>query len=181
MTHAAHRAVPADRRAGEDLFAEAGVAHAAEAKNRTWRSRPRGARMRHHRITRSMALGLALAALAAPTAAGQQQDLRSQDALDAARSLPPNQLAAVSQGLRSSTRQDLRSQDALDAARSLPPNQLAAVSQGLRSSTRQDLRSPDGFDWPSAAIGAASMLVLMGASRAGVLRIRQIRRRAAQA
>jgi hypothetical protein len=129
--------------------------------------------MRHHRITRSTALGLSLAALAAPTAVGQQQDLRSQDALDAARSLPPEQLAAVSQGLRSSTRQDLRSQDALDAARSLPPNQVAAVSQGLRS--------PDGFDGPSATIGAASLLVLTGASLAGLLGVREIRRRAAQA
>jgi hypothetical protein len=67
-------------------------------------------------ITRSLAPALVIAALIAP-AAGAYQDvrdvaepsapasgrhgLRSQDALDAARSLPCDQLAAVADGLRS--------------------------------------------------------------------------------
>ena len=33
--------------------------------------------MSHHRLTRSAAIGLALAALTAPTAAAQQQDFRT--------------------------------------------------------------------------------------------------------
>ena len=105
-----------------------------------------------NKITRSLAPALVMAALIAPTAGAYQDissqdmrdvaepsapasgrhDLRSQDALDAARSLPPDQLAAVAEGLRPA-HHDLRSQDALDAARSLPPDQLAAVAEGLRS------------------------------------------------
>jgi hypothetical protein len=74
-----------------------------------------------NKITRSLAPALVMAALIAPTAAAYQDissqdmrdvaepsapasgrhDLRSQDALDAARSLPPDQLAAVAEGLRS--------------------------------------------------------------------------------
>ena len=72
-------------------------------------------------ITRSLAPVLVMAALIAPTVgayraissqdmrdvaeprapASGRHDLRSQDALDAARSLPPDQLAAVAEGLRS--------------------------------------------------------------------------------
>ena len=74
-----------------------------------------------NKITRSLAPALVMAALIAPTAGAYQDissqdmrdvaepsapasgrhDLRSQDALDAARSLPPDQLAAVAEGLRS--------------------------------------------------------------------------------
>ena len=46
--------------------------------------------MTHSRITRPAALGLALAALAAPTAVAQQ-DLRSADATDAARAAETRQ------------------------------------------------------------------------------------------
>ena len=73
------------------------------------------------KITRSLAPVLVMAVLIAPTAGAYQaissqdvrdvaepsapasgrHDLRSQDALDAARSLPPDQLAAVAEGLRS--------------------------------------------------------------------------------
>jgi hypothetical protein len=68
-------------------------------------------------ITRGLAPALVMAALIAPTAGAYQdissqdmrdvaeasgrRDLRSQDALDAARGLPPDQLAAVAEGLRS--------------------------------------------------------------------------------
>jgi hypothetical protein len=74
-----------------------------------------------NRITRSLAPALVMAALIAPTVgacqdissedmrdatepsapASGRHDLRSQDALDAARALPPDQLAAVAEGLRS--------------------------------------------------------------------------------
>ena len=121
-----------------------------------------------------------MAATLAPSASLAHQDLRSQDSLDAARSLPPDQLLAVSEGLRS-TSQDLRSQDALDAARSLPPDQLVAVSEGLRSTapmaTSVRVRQSDGFDWPSAVMGAAGLLGLIGVSFAVLLGVRQIRRR----
>ena len=76
---------------------------------------------------------------------------------------------------------DLRFQDALDAARSLPPDQLVAVSEGLRSTapkpTSVRVRQSDGFDWPSAVIGAAGLLGLIGVSFAVLLGIRQITRR----
>src|SRR5262245_54608653 len=72
-------------------------------------------------ITRSLTLALVIAALIAPNAGAHQdissmdlrdvaepsaqascrRDLRWQDALDAARGLPPDQLAAVAEGLRS--------------------------------------------------------------------------------
>ena len=58
--------------------------------------------MSHHRLTRSAAIGLALAALTAPTAAAQQQDLGTPDARDA---------ASVGQ-----TPPDRRSPDTRDAA-----------------------------------------------------------------
>jgi hypothetical protein len=115
------------------------------------------------------------AAMLAPSAS-LAADLRSPDALDAARSLPPEQLVAVSEALHS---RDLRAQDALDAARGLPPDQVPAVSEGLRAgaATTARLGTSDGFDWFSAVIGAAGALALIGVSRAGA---RQIRRRPAQ-
>ena len=57
--------------------------HDGARNDRTGRSRPEGDTMNPHRFTRPAALGLALAALAAPTA-GAQQDLRTPDARDAA-------------------------------------------------------------------------------------------------
>jgi hypothetical protein len=104
-----------------------------------------------------------IAATPAPSLAND--DLRSQDALDSARSLPPEQLVAVSEGLR-------QDEDALDAARSLPPDQLVAVSEGLRPPAGVS----DGFDWPSAMIGAAGLLGLIGVSVMILLGVRQIRR-----
>jgi hypothetical protein len=124
-----------------------------------------------------------LAATLAPSASLADHERRSQDALDAARSLPPEQLVAVAQGLRST---DLRSRDALDAARSLPPEQLVAVSEGLHSGAATEptavrFGESDGFHWPSALIGAATLLGLIGVSLAVVRGARQIRRRPAQA
>jgi hypothetical protein len=138
--------------------------------------------MRHHRITRSTALGLALAALAAPTAAAQQQDLRSPDTRDAARA------AATAAGQQ----QDLRSPDTRDAART--------------TQTRQDLRSPDardaaagrgtfnapgvtvvrlpqpavardgGIDWGDAGIGAGGLLTVILLATAGTFAVMRHRR-----
>jgi hypothetical protein len=126
--------------------------------------------MNRHRLARSAALGLALAALATPTAFAQPVDLRSQ--------MGTSSLAGTTS---SAPRQDLRSADARDAARS------ADARQGR---PHQDLRSPDtrdyaagrgtfsapevtvvkvtgpappsaGIDWGDAGIGAGSMLGLI--------------------
>src|SRR5262245_7687183 len=125
--------------------------------------------MTHSRITRSAALGLALAALAAPTALAQEQDLRMPDTRDAA------------EGYNPTLSQDLRSPDARDAA--------AAAEERLNQPA-QDLRMPDtrdaadgrgtfsapevtvvklpeaspssgGIDWGDAGIGAGGMLGLV--------------------
>jgi hypothetical protein len=115
--------------------------------------------------SRTIATLAAVLMVATPAAGADlaDDDLRSQDALDAARSLPPEQQVAVSEGLRSTSR-NLRSQDALDAARSLPPDQLVAVSERLHSTTAR-AGAPDGFHWPSALIGAAGLLGLVGVTR----------------
>jgi hypothetical protein len=87
--------------------------------------------MNHRRLTRSAALGLALTALAVPTAAAQQ-DLRGQGMHDSAAGYvppPPSSIAASAD----SGYQDLRSPDARDAAR-------------LAEGPAQDLRSPDARD-----------------------------------
>lgn len=105
--------------------------------------------MRQHRITRSAALGLALAAIAAPSAAAQQ-DLRGPDARDAARP------AAVRQ-----PHQDMRSPDARDAAEGRGTFNAPEVTVvRLEDSPSK----PGGLDWADAGIGAGGMLglVLLG-------------------
>jgi hypothetical protein len=126
--------------------------------------------MNRHRLVRSAALGLALAALAASTASANTVDLRSQ--------MGSSSLAGTTS---SAPRQDLRSADARDAARS------AHTRQGQQ---QQDWRSPDtrdraegrgtfsapeltvvkvtdpapptgGMDWGDAGIGAGGMLGLV--------------------
>jgi len=135
--------------------------------------------MLSHRITRSAALGLTLAAFAAPTAAAVPADLRSPDTRDAA-------LTAATGGP-----QDLRSPDTRDAA---------LTAEAAKGAPRQDLRSPDtrdfaagrgtfsapevtvvkvsepspvagGLDWADAGIGAGGMLglVLVGVGGALVI------------
>ena len=77
--------------------------------------------MRHHPITRSAVIGVALAALAAPVAPAQQ-DLRMPDTRDAATRFAertvtePGFPAYPTPGQRSEIRQDLRSPDTRDAA-----------------------------------------------------------------
>jgi hypothetical protein len=125
--------------------------------------------MNRHRLARSAALGLALAALAASTASAKAVDLRSQAGTSSVT------------GTNSATpRQDLRGADARDAAQ---------TADALHSQPQQDLRSPDtrdyadgrgtfnapevtvvketepappsaGIDWGDAGIGAGGMLGL---------------------
>jgi hypothetical protein len=102
------------------------------------------------RLTRSTALGLALAAVAAPTAAAQQ-DLRNPDTRDAARS--------SQQAPADSLSQDLRSPDTRDAAEgrgTIHSPEVTVIKVPQASPT------PDaGLDWGDTGIGAAGMLGLI--------------------
>jgi hypothetical protein len=126
--------------------------------------------MNRHRLARSAALGLALAALAASTASANTVDLRSRAGTS---SLAGTTSAAP--------RQDLRSADARDAARSADARQ-GQPQQDLRSPDTRDLAegrgtfsAPEvtvvkvtepappgaGIDWGDAGIGAGTMLGLI--------------------
>ena len=117
--------------------------------------------MSQQHLKRTTALSLAVAALAAPAAAAQQQDLRSPDARDAA--APTAQV-----------RQDLRSPDSTDAAAgrgtfSAPEVTVIRLPQSAPSP------SPGGMDWADAGIGAAGLLgvILVALSTLAVVRRRQ--------
>jgi hypothetical protein len=104
--------------------------------------------MNRFRLTRSAALGLTLAVLAAPTAAAQE-DLRSPDARDAARAAELRQDERL---------QDLRSPDARDAAEgrgsfNAPDVTVVKVSEPTSSG--------GGIDWADAGIGAGGLLGLI--------------------
>ena len=99
--------------------------------------------MRHHRLTRTAALGLAIAALGAPTAAAQP-DLRSPDARDAAR-------LSIVGGMTATRSQDLRSPDARDAA--VRPSQRAPVVEPASG----------GVDWLGIGLGVLIVTGLGGA------------------
>ena len=137
--------------------------------------------MRHRRLAYSAALGLAVAALAAPTAGAQHQDLRSPDTRDAVTPQDWNDNHGNPwQGLPSPT-WDLRSPDARDAAR--PLSIVPASQRDLRSPDTRDhiagrgtfnapqvtvVRLPqpapaadDGIAWGDAGIGAAALLGLL--------------------
>lgn len=91
--------------------------------------------------TRSITtVGAIVVALAAPAGAVAQQDLRSPDARDAARS--------------GEIRQDLRSPDTRDAAAVTvrPSEPVAAIEPSTPAS---------GFEWGHAGIGGAAMLALV--------------------
>jgi hypothetical protein len=151
--------------------------------------------MRQHQLTHSAALALALAALAAPTAAAQSTDLRSPDARDAAsaaqstdlRSPDARDAAAAAQST------DVRSPDARDAA-------AAARSTDLRSPDARDaaegrgtfnapavtvVKVPQptpatgGMDWTDAGIGAGALLGLIALGVGGSIAV--VRRRHASA
>jgi hypothetical protein len=104
--------------------------------------------MRHHRLTRSAALGLAVVALAAPTAAAQSQDLRSPDARD---STPAARIV-----------QDLRTPDTRDAAAGRPVNAgMPTPSVNMVAPTPPVQSTDPGFDWGDAGIGAGILLALI--------------------
>jgi len=149
--------------------------------------------MTRRSLTRSAALGLALAALAAPAAsaasASVPQDLRSPDAQDAGRSAETVRHAPTSH--------DLRSPDAKDAG------QTAAVRQpgdDLRAPDTRDLAegrgtfnapevtvvkvtepapTSNGLDWAHVGIGAGGMLGLILLALASVLAVAHRRKSAA--
>jgi hypothetical protein len=119
--------------------------------------------MRHRRISRSTALGLALAAFAAPTAFAQQ-DLRSPDTRDAARGAAT---AAAQQ-------QDLRSPDARDAAAGRGTFNAPDVMV-----VRLPQRAPagdGGIDWGDAGIGAGGLLTAILLATAGTFAVTRHRR-----
>jgi hypothetical protein len=103
--------------------------------------------MNRHRLARSAALGLALAALAASTASANTVDLRSRAGTS---SLAGTTSAAP--------RQDLRSPDTRDYAEgrgtfSAPEVTVVKVTEPAPPSA--------GIDWGDASIGAGSMLGLI--------------------
>jgi hypothetical protein len=102
--------------------------------------------MNRHRLARSAALGLALAALAASTASANTVDLRSR---------PGTSSLA---GTTSAPRQDLRSPDTRDYAEgrgtfSAPEVTVVKVAEPAPPGA--------GIDWGDAGIGAGSMLGLI--------------------
>jgi hypothetical protein len=96
--------------------------------------------MTRHRLTRSAALGLALAALAAPAASAQQQDLRSPDTRDAAQA--------------AQAAQDLRSPDTRDAAEGRSTHNSPQV---VIVRAQPQPAPADGLDWADAGIGAGTL------------------------
>jgi len=128
------------------------------------------------RLTRSTVVGLAIAAVAAPTAladphaadtharaeAAQKQDLRSPDTGDAATRVEP--------------KQDLRSPDARDAGEGrgtyTAPNVMVVK-------VPEPVPAEGGIDWADAAIGAGGVLALMLLGLGGSLAI--VHRRQAHA
>jgi hypothetical protein len=120
--------------------------------------------MNRARLTRFTAVGLALAALVAPTA-GAQQDLRGADARDAA------QAAEARQDQRL---QDLRSGDARDAAEgrgtfNAPEVTVVKVTEAAPAH--------GGLDWGDAGIGAGGLLGLMLLGLGGALAVVHHRQR----
>jgi hypothetical protein len=106
--------------------------------------------MNSHRFTRPAALALTLVALAAPTAAAQQ-DLRSPDVRDAART---GSLA----GTTSTPRQELRSPDTRDHAEgrgtfNAPEVTVVKLAQPAPAGN-------GGIDWGDVGIGAGGLLGL---------------------
>lgn len=124
--------------------------------------------MRHHRLTHAAALGLTVAAVAAPMAAAQQQDLRSPDARDAAMS-QETRADNSRQGLPSPV-QDLRSADTRDHAAG---RGTFTAPEVVVVKLRQPSPAADsGIEWGDAGIGAAFLfgLLALGGSAAIVHR-----------
>jgi hypothetical protein len=127
-------------------------------------------------LTRATAVGLALAALAAPAAladphaadvharaeAAQKQDLRSPYARDAARPVEP--------------KQDLRSPDARDAGEGRGTYTAPDV---MVVKVPEPVPADGGIDWADAGIGAGGLLGLMLLGLGGSLAV--VHRRQAHA
>ena len=144
--------------------------------------------------SRTAALAFMLAALAAPTAAAQQQDLRSPDARDAGRAAP------------AAPKQDLRSPDARESGRTAAPAAAGEAlaqeryypSYGTRASsaalaeeqylsshgqsapqTRPQSPVPsDDTPWLPIALSIAAALVILAATATRFRRLRLRRRHA---
>jgi len=119
--------------------------------------------MSHRLFTNTAALGLTVAAMAAPVAAAGSADLRSPDAVDAARA------AAVQNA------QDHRSPDTRDAASgrgtfSAPRVTVVRVAQPSQVTS-------GGFDWGDAGIGAGGVLALVLIAVGGSLMVTHRRHR----
>jgi hypothetical protein len=117
--------------------------------------------MRHHRFSRSAALGLALAALAAPAAAAaQQQDLRSPDTRDVPRAaqIPTGPLPWAYGGPQvAQPSRDLRSPDTRDVAAG---RGAFSAPQVTVIKVPQPAPSAGGIDWGDAGIGAGAAIGL---------------------
>lgn len=117
--------------------------------------------MKRHRITTSAVLGLAIAAVAAPSPATAYTDLRSPDARDSARIVEERQSQA--QGM------DLRSPDARDAAEgrgtfSAPEVTVVRIDEPSPSSS-------GGLDWGDVGIGAGGLFGLILLTSGAILAV----------
>ena len=117
------------------------------------------------RLSRSVATGLALAALAAP-AASAQQDLRSPDTRDA---------ALVTEVQPNPSRQNFVSPDARDYAEgrgtfNAPEVMVVKVPA---TATPEPISSASALDWSDVAIGAGAALGVMLLAIGGSLAVRQ--------
>jgi hypothetical protein len=122
--------------------------------------------MSHRLLTHTAAVGLAVAAVAAPAAAAGPVDLRSPDAVDAAN--------AVTQRAHDQQVQDYRSPDAADTAQgrgtfSAPRVTVVRVAQPSQTTS-------GGFDWGDAGIGAGGVLALVLIAVGGSLMVTHRRR-----
>jgi hypothetical protein len=121
--------------------------------------------MSHRLLTHTAALGLAVAAIAAPAAAAQQ-DLRSPDAVDAAQT-------ALARG-HDQQAQDNRSPDARDAAQGR--GTFTAPGVTVVKVTQPTETTSGGFDWGDAGIGAGGVLALVLIAIGGALMVTHRRR-----
>jgi hypothetical protein len=115
--------------------------------------------MRTHKLTRRLAVTVALAALAAPAVAG------AQTTKDYSKNSANGEYVTPAPDL------DLRSPDARDAARNLPPAHTPASVIEVREVPSS------GFDWGDAGIGAAGMLALFSIGAGSTLLLTSRRRR----
>jgi hypothetical protein len=119
--------------------------------------------MIRHRLARSAALGLSLAAIAVPTAAAQQ-DLRSPDASDPAR---------VTATQQADPGHDRRAPDIQDYAEGRGAFEAPRVTV---VKVPEPAPSPDGLDWVDAGIGAGATVGLMLLALGAVLTVSHRRR-----